>query len=174
MGKGECGIILSPSGFGKSTMLTKIANTGVNEGKNVLHIIFEDTVNQIRRKHFAIWSKVQLSLFKGNGLMIKERILNFFRENKQGQLIIKRFIEDETTIPQVKKWIERYQKKFGIKFDEIVLDYLDCVESHKKTNDPNEAEKIIIKAFMAMGAEFDIPWWTGLQSGRGGFSAEIA
>jgi len=173
LGKGETAIVLSPSGYGKTTLLTKIANTAVNDNRNVLQIIFEDTPNQIRRKHFAIWSKIQLSLFKGNGLMIKERILSYFKENKQGQLIIKRFIEDETTIPQIKKWIERYQKKFGIKFDLLVLDYLDCVESHKKTSDPNEAEKAIIKSFMAMGAELDIPSWTAVQGGRASFSAEI-
>jgi len=166
LGKGETGIILSPSGFGKSTMLTKIANTGINEGKNILQIIFEDTVPQVKRKHYAIWSKVPLTQFKGKKEVIKEKITTYFNENKPGQLVIKRFIEDETTIPQLKQWIIRYQKKFGIKFDEIILDYLDCIESHKKTNDVNESEKLIIKSFMSMGAELDIPCWTAVQSGR--------
>ena len=61
LGKGEIGVILAASGVGKSTILTKIANSGLEDGKNILQIIFEDSIDEIRRKHFSIWSKVPLS-----------------------------------------------------------------------------------------------------------------
>ena len=173
LGKGEAGIILSPSGFGKSSMLTKIANTAYVEGKNVLQIIFEDTEDQIRRKHYAILSKIPLSEFENNEDLVKHKVIDTVTNNKNlGNLIIKRFVEDETTIPEIKKWIDRYQKKFNIKFDILILDYLDCLDSHKKTSDPNEAEKIIIKAFMDMAAEYEIPGWSAVQASRNAFSSE--
>jgi hypothetical protein len=61
----------------------------------------------------------------------------------------------------------------GYKFDIVILDYLDCLESHKKTSDRNEAELAIVKSFEAMAADFDIPAWSAIQSNRSGFDAEL-
>jgi hypothetical protein len=53
-----------------------------------------------------------------------------------------------------------------------LLDYLDCLESHKKSPDRNEAELVIIKSFEALASDFDIPAWTAIQTNRSGFNAE--
>jgi replicative DNA helicase len=173
LGKGEVGIVLSPSGVGKSTTLTKIANTAVDEGKNVLQIIFEDTEDQIRRKHFTIWSKISLDEIDNNTELVKKRIHDHFNTGeKRGDLLIKKFNDDGTTILDVRRWIDRYQKKYNMKFDMIVLDYLDCLESHKKAVDQNQSELFIIKSFIAMAADYDIPCWSALQTNRTGLDAE--
>jgi hypothetical protein len=156
-----------------TTTLTKIANTGVDEGKNVLQIIFEDTEDQVRRKHYAIWSGIPLDKIDDNSDLVKERVLEHFKDKtKVGDLIIKKFSDDGTTILDVRRWIERYQKKYNKKFDLIVLDYLDCLESHKKAIDQNQSELFIIKSFITMAADYDIPCWSALQTNRTGLDAE--
>ena len=175
LGKGEIGLILTPSGVGKTTLLTKIANTAYEHGKRVLQIIFEDTVPQVQRKHFAIWSDIPLSKMDENNEIVESRVREKGGVLKKdgGKLIIKRFSQEDTTMRDIRNWIVRYQKKWGYKFDLVVLDYLDCLESHKKTNDRNEAELVIIKSFEAMAADFDIPCWSAIQSNRTGFDAEF-
>ena len=42
LSRGELGVVLAPYGVGKTTILTKIANTAYNVGLNVLQIVFED------------------------------------------------------------------------------------------------------------------------------------
>ena len=42
LAKGEIGVILAPTGVGKSTLTTKIANNAFNLGFNVLQVFFED------------------------------------------------------------------------------------------------------------------------------------
>ena len=67
LAKGEIGVILAPTGVGKTTILTKIANTAFNLGYNVLQIFFEDNPKIIQRKHFTlgqglsriIWLKIK-------------------------------------------------------------------------------------------------------------------
>jgi len=54
LGKGEIGVILAPSGVGKTTALTIIANTAFEQEKNVAHIVFEDSKDDIKRKHYVI------------------------------------------------------------------------------------------------------------------------
>ncbi|MFA5207161.1 MAG: LAGLIDADG family homing endonuclease [Candidatus Paceibacterota bacterium] len=156
-----------------TTLLTKIANTAYDECKNVCQIIFEDTKEQIQRKHFTIWSNIALSKTDENCELVKQ--LTYKKASEmvgKGNLIIKRFSQENTTMMDIRSWMLRHQKKYGYKFDILVLDYLDCLESHKKTPDRNEAELVIIKSFEALAADFDIPAWTAIQTNRSGFNAE--
>jgi len=173
LGKGEMGLILTPSGVGKTTLLTKIANTARENNKNVLQIIFEDTKEQIQRKHVTLWTGIPLSKIDENNLEAL-RLSNLHVEGLgAGKLTIKKFSQEDTTMKDVKDFIIREQKKWGFKYDIIVLDYLDCLESHKKVPDRNEAELIIVKAFEALAGDLNIPCWSAIQSNRSGFGAEL-
>ena len=59
--KGELAVVLAPYGVGKTTILTKIANSAYNAGHNVLQIIFEDMPKVIQRKHAACWTGINLN-----------------------------------------------------------------------------------------------------------------
>ena len=175
LGKGEIGVILTPSGVGKTTVLTIIANTAFEQEKNVLQIIFEDSKDQIKRKHYTIWSKSALSKIdedEENKRVFKITIEKAKSLEGKGRLIIKRFSQEDTTIKDVRNWMLGYEKKWGFKFDLLVLDYLDCLESHKK-QDRTESELTIIKGFEALASDFDIPAWTAIQSNRSGFGSEF-
>jgi len=176
LGKGEIGVILSPSGVGKTSALTIIANTAYELEKNVAQIIFEDTKDQIKRKHYTIWAKSALT--KLDEPEENERVIKIAEEKAKllegkGRLIIKRFSQEDTTMKDVRNWMLGYEKKWGFKFDILVLDYLDCLESHKKSPNRNEAELVIIKAFEATASDLDIPAWTAIQSNRSGFGSEF-
>lgn len=173
LGKGEVAIILTPSGVGKTTTLSKVANTAFNEGKKVLQIIFEDTESQVSRKHYAIWSGIPLSEMDDRCDEVADKVFKRieYLYPKGGELIIQKFSQENTTMTDIKNWIIKYQKKHGFKFDIVVLDYLDCLESTKKSEDRQESELSIMKSFLAMAADFDIPCWSAIQSNRGGFSS---
>lgn len=175
LGKGEIGLILTPSGIGKTTILTKIANTAYDVGKNVLQIIFEDTKDQVKRKHYAIFTKTPLSELDNNIDYLRSEVRKIREESRTlgGRLIIKPFSQDGTTMLDIKNWIHRYQKKYGIVFDIIILDYLDCVESHKRVSDRNENELVVVKGFEALASELNIPAWSAIQTNRTGFNAEF-
>jgi replicative DNA helicase len=174
LGKGEMGLILTPSGVGKTTLLTKIANTAREHNKNVLQIIFEDTKEQIQRKHVTIWTEIPLTqLDERNTEALQKSKEHIEKKLGPGRLTIKKFSQEDTTMRDVKDFILREQKKWGFRFDIIVLDYLDCLESHKRVSDRNEAELIIVKAFEALAGDLNIPCWSAIQSNRSGFDAEL-
>ncbi|NJO62859.1 MAG: hypothetical protein HC836_32935 [Richelia sp. RM2_1_2] len=176
LGKGEIGVVLAPTGAGKSTILTQFANNAYNQGKNVLQLIFEDTADQIRRKHFAIWSGIPLSQMDDDNDKVIEIIRKReteFKKELNNKLIVKRFSQETTTLPMIKDYILRYQKKHGVIFDLVILDYIDCVNSHKNGGDANADELTIIKSFEAMAAELNIPCWTAIQTNRSGIEAEL-
>ena len=176
LGRGEIGIVLAPPGTGKTTLLTKIANSGYNDGKNVLQIIFEDTEDQIKRKHYTIWTGVKLSELNEKTDFVTESVgayIKNHKKNNSNKLVIKRFSQENTTLPIIKQWMLNYEKKFGIKFDLLVLDYIDCLESHKRSKDLHEGELVIIKSFEALASDLDIPAWSAIQSNRTGIGSEF-
>ena len=177
LGKGEIGVVLTPSGVGKTTFLTKVANTAFDDNKNVAQIVFEDTKDQIKRKHSVIWADSALTKINDDEDEI-ERVFQVADAKcrsleGKGRLIIKRFSQEDTTMKDIRNWMLSYEKKWGFKFDILVLDYLDCVESHKRGQERTEAELTVIKGFETLAADFDIPAWTAIQSNRSGFGAEF-
>ena len=76
-----------------TTMLTKIANEAYSfAGKNVAQIVFEDTIEQIQRKHFAIWTDVPLSKMDERHVEVAEMVEKKKQELKgKGHLVIKKF-----------------------------------------------------------------------------------
>jgi len=176
LGKGEIGLILTSSGIGKTSLLTVIANTAYEDERNVAQIIFEDSKEEIKRKHYTIWAKSALSRLNDEEENIRvkkivhEKVLSL---KGKGRLVIKKFSEENTTMVDVRNWMLSYQKKYGFKFDILVLDYLDCLESHKKSPDRTEAELHIVKSFIALASDFNIPAWSAIQGGRSSFGAEF-
>jgi KaiC/GvpD/RAD55 family RecA-like ATPase len=166
-------IFLAPSGIGKTSILTCMANHAFNIGKNVLQIIFEDKEKEVQRKHFVKWAGVKLSEINDyNKPHIVEKVKNI-QTQSNGILKIVKFSEEGTTVPIIKKWIEDYQKRYGFKFDLIIIDYLDCIESHKKGEDGLADELTIIKSAMAMGSDLKTRIATAIQSNRGGTKSKI-
>jgi hypothetical protein len=172
LGKGEMGLILAGPGTGKSTILTKIANTAINHGKNVLQIIFEDTYKDIIRKHYCVWSGVPLPEITDRKEFVREKVLDKQADLK-GRLVLIKFPEEGITVPFIERWIADYTKRTGIKFDLIVLDYIDCVESHKKHKEKLDDELKVIKSFIGLLDRLEVPGWSAVQSNREGATAQF-
>lgn len=170
LSKGELGLILAPFGVGKTTMITKLANTAMNLGYNVLQIFFEDNPKVIQRKHLACWSGIELNDLSMHRDMLKEMVNDI--KNKKGKLLMKKFSSDGTTIPIIRTYI---RKKIGEGFkpDIILLDYIDCVEASKKITDVNVAEGSVMRQFEALLSEFDIAGWTAVQGNRSSIKADV-
>lgn len=175
LGNGEMGFILAALGTGKTTALTKIANHAHSIGKNVLQIFFEDNKKQIKRKHYAIWSGIGQSEIDGKAEIVKENVINVRNKHENKLILVKFPQDDDITIPFIKRWILNYQKVFNIKFDMIVLDYIDCVESHEKNrnSDTLSNELKVVKAFEAMLADLNIPGWSAIQGNRNSLGADV-
>jgi replicative DNA helicase len=171
LAKGEIGVILAPTGVGKTTVLTKIANTAFNMNYNVLQIFFEDNPKIIQRKHFTIWTQIppdDLSLHKEEVMSKVEEI----KSEMPNKLILKKLPSDVHTMGQIKNQLRKMIAD-GIKLDLVVLDYIDCVVPEKNLGDEWKSEGSVMRAFEAMCHELDIAGWTATQGNRSSISSEV-
>ncbi len=171
LAKGEIGVVLAPTGVGKSTLLTKIANHAFNIGKNVLQVFFEDNPKIIQRKHITLWTKIHpddLSERKAE-VMVKVQEVRDTMENK---LILKKLPSDTVTMGQIKNQVRKMIAD-GVNIDVILLDYIDCVVPEKNLGDEWKSEGSVMRAFEAMCHELDIVGWTATQGNRSSISSDV-
>jgi replicative DNA helicase len=171
LAKGEIGVILAPTGVGKSTILTKISNHAFNLGFNVIQIFFEDNPKVIQRKHFTLWTKIHPDDLSGkkDEVMSKVKQIEVSMSNK---LILKKLPSDTMTMLQIKNQIRKIVSD-GIKIDMVVLDYIDCIVPDKNLGDEWKSEGSVMRAFEAMCHEMNIVGWTATQGNRSSISSEV-
>jgi len=170
LAKGEIGVFLAPTGVGKTTVLTKVANTAYNLGFNVLQIFFEDNPKVIQRKHLTCWTKIPAIQQASRKSEVLSK-LKPFREGR-GKLILEKLPSDSITIPKIKNRIRKLVAE-GNKFDMVVLDYIDCILPDKHFNESWQGEGLVMRQFESMCNELDVVGWTASQGNRTSISAEV-
>jgi replicative DNA helicase len=170
LSKGELGVILAAFGVGKTTLMTRMANTAYQMGKNVVQIFFEDNVQVIQRKHFTCFTEIPLSELSERSEEVHSRLSNF--QNSPGNLILKKMPSDGTTIPHIRQYLRKLISN-GIKPDIVFLDYIDCVQPTKQFKDEFSGEGNVMRQFETMISELDIAGWTAVQGNRSAIGAEL-
>jgi replicative DNA helicase len=170
LSKGELGVILAPFGVGKTTLITRMANTAYNLGYNVVQIFFEDNPKVIQRKHITCWTEVPLNELTENRDKVKEILPRF--ESKKGNLILKKMASDGTTVPQIRQYLRKLTSN-GMKPDVVFIDYMDCVTPVKQFKDEWSGEGNVMRQFETMISELDIVGWTAIQGNRSSIGATV-
>jgi replicative DNA helicase len=171
LAKGEIGVILAPTGVGKSTLLTKIANHSFNLGYNVIQIFFEDNPKIIQRKHITLWTKIHPDDLteRKEEAMAKVREVESTMTNK---LILKKLPSDTVTMLQIKNQIRKIIAD-GVKIDMVLLDYIDCVVPDRNLGDEWKSEGSVMRGFESMCHELDLVGWTATQGNRSSISSDV-
>jgi len=170
LAKGEIGVFLAPTGVGKTTVLTRVANTAYNMGFNVLQIFFEDNPKVIQRKHITCWSKIPAQEQSSRKEEVLEKIKPY--KSGRGKLILEKLPSDRITINSIKNKVRKLIAE-GNKFDMIVLDYIDCVLPDKHFNEVWQGEGLVMRQFETMCNELDVAGWTAAQGNRTSISSEV-
>ena len=173
LAKGELGVILAPTGVGKTTILTKFANTAFNVGQNVLHIFFEDNKINIRQKHYTLWSGVSSYDQKDRKEEVYQKVTEA-KERSKGKLLLTKMASDSTTIADIKSMIRKLRSE-DFYPDLIIIDYVDCITSGKGGLDGEEwkGEGAIMRSLETMCDEFNVAIWVATQGSRDSIGADI-
>ena len=172
LGRGELGVVLAPTGTGKTTLLTKFANTAYNNGFHVVQIFFEDNPGNIKRKHYTIWSGIspnEQPEFKDE---VREKVEDA-QKRSTGSIKLLKLPSDSVTISEIKSKLRKIISD-GNKVDLLLIDYVDCISPERATfGEEWKGEGSIMRSLEAMTGEFDIAIWTATQGNRESISSEV-
>lgn len=183
--KGHIGLVLGPSGFGKTTFSTAVASYAStfrcdlnnNNGWKTLQFCFEDDVKSIAKKHFSRITQIEAKDLTKHNTIDEARLLidtyeekELFREN----LIIKKYKTGTKSVDDLKLYIKQLINN-GFRPDLIILDYFECLKLIRK--DRNETkwdlQESAMRQLEVLAEEFNVALWIMTQGNKDSFAAEI-
>lgn len=177
LGKGELGVIIGPTSFGKTSLTTAMASHAACSGYKVLQIVFEDRIKQIQRKHLGRITGIEAKdLSKPENIdRVKETIENFPDKDKLNEnLRIVKFPSGEKTARQIERFIKKLINS-GFKPDLTIIDYFECLEHENDRLTTNEfsQEGKTMRRFEAMAGELDMALWIPSQGTKDSINLEL-
>jgi len=153
---------------GKSIFLGNIANNISASGHNVLVISLEMSEMVYARRLCSNATAIPLSELQFSSETLRRDMLKIKANNPKRRIYIKEFPPSTITPKQISGFIKKLHNS-GIKFDAIVIDYLNLLNSPAGTN-LYERVKYITEQLRAMTYIFNCPIITTTQLNRGSFN----
>lgn len=161
-------VFTGETNIGKSIFLGNVATNIANQGKNVLLITLEMPELIYAQRLSSSITKIPLSKLKSESTTLKHQLTEHSTANPQAKILIKEFPPSTITIPYLKSYIKKISNN-GLKFDAIVVDYVNLLHS-TTGNNSYERIKHATEQLRALSYQFNCPIITATQLNRSGFS----
>ena len=167
LGKGELGVVIAPTGVGKSMVLAHLGAEALKIGKNVVHYTLELQDVIIGNRYDSCLTGIPIN----DLLFNKEEI---FEEVKKlpGKLLIKEYPTKSATTQTLKNHLEKLKNR-DFSPDMIIVDYGDILKPIFHSKEKRENLETIYEELRAIAQEFKCPVWTASQTNRSGINAEV-
>jgi replicative DNA helicase len=153
---------------GKSIFLGNLAANILSQDKSVLLVTLEMSEQMYAKRISAQLSKIPFDNLPQEIEALKGSLGTYKLKHRKAKLIIKEFPPKGINPLQLKAYIERMKRK-GIKFDVIVLDYLNLLAPLTHGVSSYEAIKEIAEQLRALTYYFSCPLVTASQTNRSGY-----
>jgi len=187
LGRGELGVIVAPSGVGKTSICTGFAAAAAlsktkdnnYQGYKVLHFYFEDTDESIRRKYYGYILDIDAMNLSDPQIRPKAiaDLQNLTEERKmlKENIMGEQLSSGEVTASQIKRKIESYTAR-GFKPDLVIIDYFECLKP-EEAQGFNESEwtkeGITMRKLESICKEKKIALWVPVQGTKSSLGADF-
>lgn len=168
LGPGELGVVMAPSGIGKSWFLSKIACSALQKGVDVLHYTLELSENYVGQRYTTILTGIQTTDHKEK----KDEVIRKIKA-VPGRVRIKYYPPQFASAKTLSAHIEKL-RAIGYNPRLIIIDYADLLKSSDKGKDGLYAELGgIYEELRGLSGETGIPIWTATQTNRAAIDHEV-
>ena len=168
LGPGELGVVVAPSGVGKTWILCALGAEAVRRGLSVVHYTLELQENYVGSRYDTLFTHIPSSEQQDNKETIKNKISSL-----TGKLQIKYFPPKGISVKKVEQHIDK-MISIGNKPDLIIVDYADLLLSYSNKVDSTYAEQGgVYIDLRGLSGELGIPVWTASQTNRTAIDSEV-
>ena len=167
LGIGELGVVIAPTGAGKSMALVHLGAQALKLGKTVIHYTLELQDTVVANRYDSCITGVRLNdapLFKDQ---IHESV-----EGIEGNLIVKEYPTKSASTNVIKAHLDKLHQR-GIPIDMIIVDYGDLLRPNTYHKEKRIELESIYEELRGIGQEHKCPIWTASQTNRSGLNAEV-
>ena len=167
LGRGELGVVIAPTGAGKSMVLCHLGAAAVKEGKTVVHYTLELQDTTVASRYDSCLTGVGLSDLHDFKEHIAEKV-----QDVPGELIVKEYPTKSASVGTLPNHLERIRRN-GSEVNMIIVDYGDLLRPKKSYKERRTELETIYEELRGLAQEFDCPVWTASQTNRSGLNAEV-
>jgi len=168
LGPGELGVVVAPSGVGKTWVLAALGAAAVKAGKIVAHYTLELSQGYVGLRYDTVFTHIASSELSER----REEVLDKVKRLK-GKLKIKYYPPKGASSKTIQAHLEKMIAA-GNKPDLVIVDYADLLLSHSNKSDSTYAEQGgVYIDLRGMSGELGIPVWTASQTNRSAIDSEV-
>ncbi len=167
LGKNELGVVIAPTGAGKSMVLVHLAAEALKKGKTVVYYTLELKDTVVGGRFDSALTKVPL-----NELLDQQEMIMDMIQDVEGTLIIKEYPTKSASVQTIRGHVDRLIKK-GMKPDMILVDYADLLRPTRSSGEKRHELEETYESLRALAQIYEMPVWTASQTNRGGLNAEV-
>ena len=167
LGKSELGVVIAPTGAGKSMVLAHLGATAVMQGKTVVHYTLELKDTVVGQRYDSCITGLDLSELRKFKELVYEKISEL-----DGKLIIKEYPTKSASTQTIRNHLEKLKKRDIIP-DMIIIDYADLLRPIKAHKERRIDLETIYEDIRAIAQIQDCPVWTASQTNRSGLNADV-
>mgnify|MGYP001296876642 CR=1 FL=1 len=168
LGRGELGVVVAPTGVGKSHWLVAMGCEALRYGKNVVHYTFELSEVGVGKRYDSNLVGVPSNEIVQN----KDRIVKFYEDNKLGRLVIKNYATRSASVTTIRNHLDKLKMK-GMLPSMVIIDYADIMRSTKTYDSLRHELMLIYEELRQLACDFNVPIWTASQSNRTGSGQDV-
>ena len=167
LGQKELGVVIAPTGAGKSMALVHLGTQALKEGKTVVHYTLELQDTVVASRYDSCLTKIPLESLSS----FKEKIFEEVSD-VPGQLIVKEYPTKTASTQTVRNHLEKLRMR-NIEVDMIIIDYGDLLRPVRYLKEKRTELESIYEELRGIAAEYEAPVWTASQTNRSGLNAEV-
>jgi len=167
LGKKELGVVLAPTGAGKSMALVHLGTQAIKEGLNVIHYTLELMDTVVASRYDSCLTKIPIN----DLISFKEKIYEDVQDI-DGKLIIKEYPTKAASTRTLKTHLERLKMR-DIDIDMIIVDYADLLRPVSSQREKRNELESIYEELRGLAQEYSCPIWTASQTNRSGLNADV-
>lgn len=164
---GELGVIIAPSGVGKSWALATLGAHALQKGKKVVHYTLELNENYVGLRYDTIYTGIEPGRVPEHPEIIRELV-----ERINGEIIIKYYPARTITAHTIQAHVQQ-MAALGFKPDLIIVDYADLMSATARTDARYQELGAVYEELRGLAGELQVPIWTASQTQRSALQDEI-
>ncbi len=167
LGRQELGVVVAPTGAGKSMVLVHLGAQALLEGKTVVHYTLELQDTVVASRYDSCITGYPISDLMG----FKDEIYESVKDI-DGKLIVKEYPTKSASTNTIRTHLNKLRKR-GTTPGMIIVDYGDLLRPVVIRKEKRAELESIYEELRALSTEFECPIWTASQTNRSGLNAEV-
>jgi len=167
LGRGELGVVIAPTGAGKSMALVHLGATALKLGYNVVHYTLELQDKVIGGRYDSCLTGLNLSEVRDHKEVIFDMV-----QGLQGKLLIKEYPTKSASTNTIKAHLDKL-KAHGHRVDFVIVDYGDLLRPVSREREKRQELESIYEEMRGIAQLHECCVWTASQTNRSGLNAEV-